>query len=126
MELPFQGLVPVVIGVTGHRDIPAADIELLTIATRSALTGIEQSSLHSPHIMLTSLAEGGGRITAKVAIGMGWMVGVVLPAPVELYALDFKTAVGGNEPRCFSFVDTPQRQLSAAEQSSRVLLQRGS
>jgi len=92
MELPFQGLVPVVIGVTGHRDIPAADIELLTIATRSALTGIEQSSLHSPHIMLTSLAEGGDRITAKVAIGMGWMVGVVLPAPVELYALDFKTA----------------------------------
>ena len=92
MEFPFQGLVPVVIGVTGHRDIPASDIELLTIATRSALTGIEQSSPHSPHIMLTSLAEGGDRIAAKVAIGMGWMVGVVLPAPVELYALDFKTA----------------------------------
>jgi len=99
MEFPFQGLVPVVIGVTGHRDIPAADIELLTIATRSALTDIEQSSLHSPHIMLTSLAEGGDRIAAKVAIEMGWMVGVVLPTPVELYALDFKTAESQTEFR---------------------------
>ena len=92
MEFPFQGLVPVVIGVTGHRDIPAADIELLTSATRSALSEIAQSSPHSPHVMLTSLAEGGDRIAAKVAIEMGWAVGVVLPARVDLYALDFTTA----------------------------------
>ena len=92
MKFPFQGLVPVVIGVTGHRDIPAADIELLTSATRSALSEIAQSSPHSPHVMLTSLAEGGDRIAAKVAIEMGWAVGVVLPARVDLYALDFTTA----------------------------------
>lgn len=32
-----SGLVPVVIGVTGHRDIPASDVDALAKATRAAL-----------------------------------------------------------------------------------------
>lgn len=57
-----SGLVPVVIGVTGHRDIPDSDVDALIEATRAALDEIAKSSPHSPHVLLSSLAEGADRI----------------------------------------------------------------
>lgn len=86
------GLVPIVIGVTGHRDIPASDVDALAKATRAALDEIALSSPNSPHVLLSSLAEGADRIAAQVALDKGWTLGVTLPASAEIYALDFKTA----------------------------------
>lgn len=76
-----SGLVPIVIGVTGHRDIPASDVDALTKATSAALDEIALSSPNSPHVLLSSLAEGADRIAAQVALDKGWTVGVILPAP---------------------------------------------
>lgn len=92
IEFPFNGLVPVVIGVTGHRDIPDSDVDALVEATRAALDEITRFSPHSPHVLLSSLAEGADRIAAQVALERGWALGVILPGPAEIYALDFKTA----------------------------------
>lgn len=86
-----NGLVPVVIGVTGHRDIPASDVEVLKNTTRRVLAGFEDSSPDSPHVLLTALAEGADRIAAHVALERGWILGVILPAQVALYEHDFET-----------------------------------
>lgn len=89
-DIYVSGLVPIVIGVTGHRDIPDSDVDKLAEATRAALDEIAQSSPHSPHVLLSSLAEGADRIAAQVALDKGWTLGVILPAPAEIYTLDFK------------------------------------
>ena len=40
-----SGIVPIVIGMTGHRDIPAPDVDTIVEATRAALDEIA-SILH--------------------------------------------------------------------------------
>ncbi len=97
MHLGLDGRVPVVIGVTGHRDIPVSDFDSLKAATHRALQKIEEASPDSPHVLLSSLAEGGDRIAAHVGIERGWVLGAILPAPVELYSLDFQTAASREE-----------------------------
>lgn len=76
----IQGLVPVVLGVTGHRDVRAEDVSVLETATRAVFREIEALTVHSPHILISCLAEGADRIAAHCAIEMGWTLGVVLPA----------------------------------------------
>lgn len=87
----IQGLVPVVLGVTGHRDVRAEDVSVLETATRAVFREIEALTVHSPHILISCLAEGADRIAAHCAIEMGWTLGVVLPASTDIYAQDFAT-----------------------------------
>ena len=99
MSQYIQGLVPVVVGVTGHRDIPVEDILKLGSVTRSVLNKIAADTPHSPHVLITCLAEGGDRIAAICALELGWVLGVVLPSPAEVYELDFASAQSKDEFR---------------------------
>jgi len=83
------GRAPIVVGVTGHRDIPDADNAVLESATRSVLTKIAGLTPNSPHVLISSLAEGADRMAARIAIQLGWDLGIVLPAPEEIYERDF-------------------------------------
>jgi len=84
------GCAPIVVGVTGHRDIPDADNAVLETATRSVLTKIAGLTPNSPRVLISCLAEGADRIAAYCALEMGWMLGVILPSPVEVYERDFE------------------------------------
>lgn len=99
MNQNFQGLIPIVIGVTGHRDVPLSDPPLLEGATRNILSEMAGKTHHSPHILISCLAEGADRIAARCALEMGWMLGVVLPAPKEIYERDFEEQSSKDEFR---------------------------
>ena len=86
------GLIPIVIGVTGHRDVPPEDIQRLTDKVTEALKAIAGCTKNSEHVLLSALAEGADRIVARAALDNGWLLGAVLPAPVDIYEQDFKTA----------------------------------
>ncbi len=88
---PTIGLVPVVVGVTGHRDIPLEDVPRLTDVITKALEQILHDSPNSPHVLISALAEGADRIAASVAIDSGWSLGVILPTSADVYENDFVT-----------------------------------
>jgi len=81
--------VPLVIGVTGHRDL--LDEELLLIRQRVhelfAFFAGEFPDL--PWLVMTPLAEGAYRLVAEVARELQLPVVILLPMPRELYQSDF-------------------------------------
>lgn len=87
----FIEIVPIIIGVTGHRDIPAEDIPKLRSVLRQELLNISKNYSNSPIQLINCLAEGGDRIAAQIALELGWRLGVILPAPDYIYEQDFKT-----------------------------------
>ena len=86
---PTFGLVPIVVGVTGHRDVPAEDVGCLANIIANVLKQLGQDTPHSPHVFISALAEGADRIAARAALDSGWALGVVMPAPSEVYEQDF-------------------------------------
>jgi hypothetical protein len=85
------GLIPIVIGITGHRDIPFEDEPRLFNAVTKALKEITDKTPKSQHVLLSALAEGADRIAARAALDSGWILGAILPAPIAIYEQDFTT-----------------------------------
>lgn len=84
--------IPVVAGVTGHRDIRDEDREKLRISVRGELDAIRTKCPHSPLVVMTGLAEGADQLCAEVALEMGLEIISVLPMPMTDYAADFNGA----------------------------------
>lgn len=82
-------LVPIVVAVTGHRDLRAEDLPVLTIAVTDQLRQISGKYPNTPCLLLTGLAEGADRLAAHCALQAGWQLGVVLPLSQQLYEQDF-------------------------------------
>lgn len=83
--------VPLVIGVTGHRDIPLADTERLQEKVGSIIKELQNRYPITPIILLSPLAEGADRIAAKAALEMKAKLIVPLPMQREEYEKDFLT-----------------------------------
>lgn len=60
--------VPLIVGVTGHRNIPSDDFESLKQAVRQILRGLKRDYSHTPLLVLSSLAEGADCLVAEVAL----------------------------------------------------------
>ena len=86
---PRENNLPLVIGVTGHRDLLDADIPLLEEAARRQLIQIRTSYHPSPLIIVSPLAEGADRLVARVAIEVGARLVVPLPFDCAEYEKDF-------------------------------------
>ena len=110
MEIAFEPL-PLVIGVTGHRDLRDEDIALLKTAVEVVFDRLEEfinpdrpfdrmrrmvwstAGKHAgatPMIVLTSLAEGADQLVAQVALERGLQLVAPLPLPTEEYRRDFE------------------------------------
>jgi hypothetical protein len=83
--------LPLVIGITGHRDLRDEDIRALEAKVREILQEIRARYLHTPLILLSPLADGADRLAARVAIALGVRLIVPLPMTPELYLQDFST-----------------------------------
>ena len=82
--------IPIVIGVTGHRNLVAADIPAIKGYVEDALTEIRnQCGSSTPIIMLNAFAEGADILCAEVAFAMGIDVYALLPCPPERYVKSF-------------------------------------
>lgn len=108
-ELHRLDMIPVVIGVVGHRDIPRNDETTIITAIERKLRDVMLECPNSPIYLLTALAEGADRLAVKAAerikksafseskkrmpLGSAQLkIGAILPLPVSEYQKDFSSA----------------------------------
>lgn len=87
-----KGLLPLVVGVTGHRDLAPDDDSETTARVRDFLCRLQATYPHTPIVLLSSLAEGADRLVAEAALESGAELYVVLPMKAEVYEQDFASA----------------------------------
>lgn len=85
-----HGPLPLVVGVTGHRDLREDDYPVLEEKVREKLAQITSSYPHTQIILLSPLAEGADRLAARIAL-QSEKIRLVVPLPMrkELYQKDF-------------------------------------
>jgi hypothetical protein len=81
--------LPIVFGITGHRDIPPADVPTLAGAVRAIFDGFRRRYPSTALRLLTPLAVGADRIVARVAIDAGIPIYVPMPLDEAEYRKDF-------------------------------------
>ncbi len=81
--------IPIVVGVTGHRDLRKEDLPALRSAVMAEFTKIKYQCPHSEVWLLSSLAAGADMLCARVALEMG--ISLICPLPMEQteYEKDF-------------------------------------
>src|SRR5262249_1012678 len=92
MELLCNQL-PLVVGVTGHRDLREEDVPQLEQEVGAIIRRLRRDYMgddqRTPIIVLSSLAEGADRLVARVALAHGAQLIAPLPFPLEEYRRDF-------------------------------------
>src|SRR6516225_11001210 len=91
---PLPDRLPLVIGVTGHRDLREADVPRLETEVARVIAALRadylQNDAETPIIVLAALAEGADRLVARVALALGARLIAPLPMPPEEYRRDFE------------------------------------
>ena len=84
--------LPLIVSVTGHRDLRADDVPALTVAVRGIFEQFRSKYPSTPLVLLTALASGADQLVARVAKSMGIAYRVPMPLPELEYRKDFKDA----------------------------------
>lgn len=91
-----EGNIPVIVGVTGHRDLVEGDKQLLGAEVKKSLAQIKElchgkkkGKGHTPVIMLNAFAQGADMLCAEAAFGLGMDVYAVLPCAIDKYKKSF-------------------------------------
>lgn len=92
-----NGRVPLILGVTGHRDLRVEDRPALEAGVRNFFQDLHRRYPHTPFVLLSPLAEGADRLVARVGLGEGVRLHVPLPVPREEYLTDFADAASRQE-----------------------------
>ena len=88
---PRYGPVPMILGVTGHRDLRPQDVDVLRDVVRGVLNGFRERYPSTRLIVLSSLAEGADRLVARVALDLGLSLVAPLPFEPHDFEKDFPT-----------------------------------
>jgi hypothetical protein len=92
--------IPLVIGITGHRDLRAQDVPLLEREVSSIIRRLRADYLggdnETPIILISALAEGADRVVARAALAMGVKLIAPLPLPADEYRRDFEPGLNPN------------------------------
>jgi hypothetical protein len=88
---PQGNLVPLVVGVTGHRDLVPGEVPRVRELVREFLEALQAKYPDLPLVVMSPLAEGADRLVAEEARKLGIPLMVPLPFPRELYEQDFET-----------------------------------
>jgi hypothetical protein len=83
--------VPLVIGVTGHRDLVPGEIPQIRQRVREFLTDLKNRYPALPLRVISALAEGGDRLIAEEALALDIPLIAALPMAPEAYRDDFAT-----------------------------------
>jgi hypothetical protein len=84
--------VPLVVGVTSHRNIPAREVETIRRRVRELFAQLQRDFPTLPLVVLSALAEGGDQLVAEEALALGAQLIAPLPLPRELDVEDFHHA----------------------------------
>ncbi len=87
-----EGLVPLIVGVTGHRDLVPDEIPRIEAVVRDFLQALQTRFPDRPIMVLSPLAEGADRLVAQLALELGMKITVALPMPRDIYSTDFESA----------------------------------
>src|SRR5262245_18932050 len=91
---PLPDRLPLVIGVTGHRDLRDQDVPILERQVAGIIARLRHDYLHgdreTPIIVLSSLAEGADRLVVRVALAHGARLVAPMPMPIDEYRRDFE------------------------------------
>ena len=114
-----HGTIPIVVGVTGHRDLRIEDRDKLCGAVEKELLALRRRCPHSEIVMLNSLAAGADQLCAEVALRLSIPLIAVLPMAREEYEKDFPEAelirfraLCGAARDCFAAPETERAPLS--------------
>jgi hypothetical protein len=88
----LSGLIPFVIGATGHRDLRPEDLSQLRDRVKQVLQELAARLKATPLLLLSGLAEGSDQLIAEVAVSLGIDLFVVLPMPLDIYLDTMGTA----------------------------------
>jgi hypothetical protein len=88
------GLVPLVIGVTGHRNLDPDDYPLYRARITELIDYLRSRYPATPLRMVSALAEGADRLAAEVGLALGCELLVCLPMEAAEYERDFPATVG--------------------------------
>jgi len=86
-----MGPLPLVLAVTGHRDLRAEDEGPLKQRIQSIFAEFRQKYPHTAIRLLSGLAEGADRLAATVALESGEQLIACLPTEKSIYETDFET-----------------------------------
>ena len=89
--------IPIIIGVTGHRDLRPTDLPRLKDQVRAILSELRDHHRKTPLLVLSPLAEGADRLVANIALEQGARLVVPLPLAREEYEKDFETQESKND-----------------------------
>src|SRR5262245_34928384 len=90
-------VLPLIVGVTGHRDLRAEDVPQLEAMVRKIFDEIQQQMPHTPLVVVSALAEGADRLVARIALERGHRLVAPLPMTPKVYATDFATQESQDE-----------------------------
>ncbi len=83
--------VPLVVAVTGHRDLIASELPAIREHVRAFMAELERRYPDLPVVVMSGLAAGADSLVAEEALALGLKVIAALPMPRNLYADDFAT-----------------------------------
>jgi hypothetical protein len=86
-----QGLVPLIVGVTGHRDLVPEELPQIRKLVTSFFGQLRERFPDRPLQLLSPLAEGADQLVAEVALQLGVGLAVPMPMRKDLYITDFET-----------------------------------
>ncbi|HEV2608415.1 MAG TPA: hypothetical protein VGT79_10595, partial [Xanthomonadaceae bacterium] len=84
--------IPLVVGVTSHRNLAASEIEPIRQQVRDFFALLKRDFPELPLVVLSALAEGGDQLVAREALAVGARLIAPLPLEPESYAEDFDAA----------------------------------
>lgn len=85
-----EDIVPIIVGVTGHRDLVPDEIPGLRRRVLEFFTELRAQYPDLPVVVMSPLAEGADRMVAEEARALGIPLIVPLPFPAALYEQDFR------------------------------------
>ena len=83
--------VPLVVAVTGHRDLIASELPAIRQRVSAFMADLERRYPDLPIVVMSGLAAGADSLVAEEALALGLKVIAALPMPRNLYADDFAT-----------------------------------
>ncbi|MFO1408572.1 MAG: hypothetical protein U1F08_13725 [Steroidobacteraceae bacterium] len=88
--------VPLVVAVTGHRDLVPEEVPGIRARVNRLLAGLRDAYPHRAVLVMSALAEGADRLVAHEALALGLNIVAALPMARDEYARDF-VAPGSRE-----------------------------
>lgn len=82
-------VLPLIIGVTSHRNLLPEETEALRALVRSFLACLQQDYPRLPLTVVSALAAGGDQLVAEEALALGATLVAPLPLPLAEYVQDF-------------------------------------